>query len=150
MGWKIAALGLQGPPFDYKGPALAGVPAAPPDKRSERFFKADRDFALLAADSGAAVAFHRLAAPDAMMFGRRGFILRGPETIGKAVDGPAEWAWGPVAGGGSSTGDLGWTSGEAVITPEGGAAIKTKYLSVWRTDSAGAVRFILDIGNSRP
>ena len=103
-----------------------------------------------AADSGAAVAFHRLAASDAMMFGRRGFILRGPETIGKAVDGPAEWAWGPVAGGGSSTGDLGWTAGEAVITPEGGAAIKTKYLSVWRTDSAGAVRFILDIGNSRP
>ncbi len=149
-GWKIAALGLQGPPFDYKGPALAGVPATPPDTRSERFFKADRDFALLAADSGAAVAFHRLAASDAMMFGRRGFILRGPETIGKAVDGPAEWAWGPVAGGGSLIGDLGWTAGEAVITPEGGAAIKTKYLSVWRTDSAGAVRFILDIGNSRP
>jgi hypothetical protein len=148
--WKIAAFVLQGPAFTYKGPALASALAAPPNQRSEKFFKADRDFAQLAADSGAGIAFQRWAAPDAMMFGRRGFIIRGREMIGRAVDGPASWAWAPVASGSSSTGDLGWTVGEAVISPEEGAPIKTKYLTVWRTGPNGSVRFILDAGNARP
>jgi hypothetical protein len=148
--WKIAALALQGSAYTYRGPALASAPAASPGQDSEKFFKADRDFARLAADSGVARAFQSWAASDAMMFGRHGLIIRGPETIGRAVDGPAKWWWAPMAGGGSSTGDLGWTAGEAVISPEEGAPIKTKYLSVWRTGPDGLVRFILDAGSVRP
>jgi hypothetical protein len=148
--WKIAALVLQGPAFAYRGAEVATAAKTPPRPHSERFFQADRDFARLAADSGASIAFQRWAAPEAMMFGPRGFIIRGPEAIGKAVDGPATWSWAPVAGGGSPTGDLGWTVGEAVISPEEGGAIRTKYLTVWRTRPDGSIRFILDAGNPRP
>jgi hypothetical protein len=148
--WKIAALVLQGPAFAYKGAGLATAAKTPPGTHSEKFFKADRDFARLAADSGASIAFQRWAAPEAMMFGRRGFIIRGPETIAKAVDGPAAWSWAPVAGGGSSTGDLGWTVGEAVIAPAEGTAVRTKYLTAWRVQPDGSIRFIVDAGNPRP
>ena len=148
--WKIAALVLQGPVFAYRGADIATAGKTPPRRHSEKFFQADRDFARLAADSGASIAFQRWAAPEAMMFGSRGFIIRGRETIGKAVDGPATWSWAPVAGGGSPAGDLGWTVGEAVIAPAEGTPVRTKYLTVWRTHPDGSVRFILDAGNPRP
>lgn len=150
-GWKIAAMALQGgPAFTPKGPDLGIGKVALPGPEAERFMKADGDFAALAADSGAAIAFQRWAAPDAMMFGRRGFIIRGPEVIGKAVDGPERWSWKPVMGGGSTTGDLGWTTGLATITSSGGATHRTKYLSVWKTMADGSIKFVIDTGSTRP
>jgi hypothetical protein len=116
----------------------------------QAFADADRAFAKLAADSGAAVAFERWAAHDAFIFGGDGLMVRGARAIGNAVSGPAAWRWAPVAAGGSRSGDLGWTVGEAVITPPGNAPAHTKYLSVWARQPDGAIRFITDGGNGRP
>jgi len=152
-GWRIAACALLGvsPPSRQAWELIGrSIPGEPPDSRAQPFLNADRGFARLAADSGAALAFRTWAASDAMIFGRRGFIIRGADMIGRAVDGPARWRWDPVTGGGSSSGNLGWTVGEATISPDEGAPARTKYLSVWHVGPDGSVRFIIDAGNARP
>jgi len=114
------------------------------------FVAADLAFARLAADSGAALAFERWAAPDAVTFGDRGLLTRGPRAIGRAVDFPTVWRWHPVAAGAAGTGDLGWTVGEATIASKGAAPTHSKYLTIWTRRSDGAVRFLTDGGNRRP
>ena len=152
--WTLAALMLGGviPPGAtvipsgmplQRSPLAAAGPAGP-------FVGADLAFARLASDSGAGVAFARWAAPEAVMVDGTGLLVRGPEAVGALVAGPAAWRWHPVAAGAATSGDLGWTVGEAVIAPEGGAPIYSKYLTVWRRLPDGSVRFVTDGGNARP
>ncbi len=113
------------------------------------FIAADIAFARLAGDSGAAVAFQRWAAPEAVTFGDRGLLTRGPAAIGRAVDFPAVWRWHPVAAGAARSGDIGWTVGEAVIAGQDGTS-HSKYLTIWIRAHDGTVRFLTDGGNGRP
>lgn len=151
--WTIEALliiGLQpavtavprGIPFSLP-PAKASGPAGP-------FVSADLAFARLAGDSGAAVAFERWAAPNAIVLGGRGLLVQGPQAIAQGVAGEASWRWHPVAGGASGSGDLGWTVGEAVIAPKEGEPSYSKYLTVWVRRQGGPIRFLTDGGSSRP
>lgn len=78
-----------------------------------------------------------------------GVQVTGPTAVGKVVSGPSTWAWHPVAAGSSGDGTLGWTAGEAVITTAG-KGNPTKYLTIWRRQSDGSVRFVTDGGNARP
>lgn len=151
--WTIAALvfaGLRRLPR----PGLSEIPlslkAIEAREKTRPFVAADLAFARLAADSGAAVAFERWAAPEAVTFGDRGLLTWGPKAIGRAVDFPAVWRWHPVAAGAAGTGDLGWTVGEATITSKGAAPSHSKYLTIWTRRSDGAVRFLTDGGNGRP
>ena len=79
--WKIAALVFAGLGRLPK-PVLSGeIPMsrkAIEARGSGPFVAADLAFARLAADSGAAVAFERWAAPEAVTFGDRGLLTRGP------------------------------------------------------------------------
>jgi hypothetical protein len=120
-----------------------GSPAAP-------FIGADLGFARLAADSGAAIAFRRWAAPEALSFGGGSLLVRGPEAISRGVAGPERWRWHPVAGGTARSGDLGWTAGEATITRPDGTALHSKYLTIWTREANGTIRFLFDGGNARP
>jgi hypothetical protein len=49
-----------------------------------------------------------------------------------------------------SNGNVGWTVGEAVITPQTGEPNYSKYLTVWRRSPDRQVRFTTDGGNGRP
>ena len=151
--WAVAALlfiGLKPPVTAVpKGIPLTLVPATPRGAAGP-FVAADLAFARLAADSGAATAFERWAAGDAMVFGRGGLLVQGPQAIGRAVAGDAVWRWHPVAAGTSPSGDLGWTVGEAVIAPREAKPSYSKYLTVWVRRDGGPVRFLTDGGNSRP
>jgi hypothetical protein len=151
--WTIAALVFAGLRRLPK-PVLSGeVPAtrkALEARGSGPFVAADLAFARLAADSGAAVAFKRWAAQDAVTFGDRGLLARGPEAIGREVDFPALWRWHPVAAGAARSGDLGWTVGEATIASKDAPITHSKYLTIWTRRSDGAVRFLTDGGNGRP
>jgi hypothetical protein len=152
--WRLTALLLSGiiappaastassrprPPLSSSGPAGA-------------FAAADLEFSRLAGDSGARIAFERFAAPEAFVLDGQGVVVSGPHAIGASVAGPALWQWQPVAGGASPSGDLGWTVGEAVITPPAneGAPAYSKYLTVWRRLADGSIRFLTDGGNPRP
>jgi hypothetical protein len=151
--WTIAALVFAGlrrlPESASSGKIPLSRKAIQARGASAPFIAADIAFARLAADSGAPVAFARWAAPEAVTFGDRGLLTRGPEAIGRAVDFPAAWQWHPVAAGAARSGDLGWTVGEATITGTKGAS-HSKYLTIWTRGSDGAVRFLTDGGNGRP
>ncbi len=154
--WKLAAfVGLAlYPAAATVLPANLGPLRLPPAAASgpgAAFVTADLAFARLAGDSGAAPAFERFAAPDAVTFGA-GPLTRGPAAIRKSLEGgpPSRWAWHPVAAGASAGGDLGFTVGESEITEEGSPTSYGKYLTIWRRMPGGAVRFITDGGSPRP
>ena len=152
--WTISALVFAGL-RQLPKPALGGeIPLSRKASQAAgsrgHFVAADLAFARLAADSGAAVAFERWAAPEAVTFADRGLLTRGPKAIGRAVDFPAVWRWHPVAAGSAGTGDLGWTVGEATITSKDAAPTYSKYLTIWTRRSDGAIRFLTDGGNRRP
>ena len=151
--WTISALLFMG-----VKPAAKRLPLGIPLTRSPvhtsgaagDFVAADLAFARLAGDSGAVAAFRRWAAPDAIVSGGAGLLARGPDAIASGVAGPATWRWHPVAGGSSTLGDLGWTVGEAIITPERGEPNHSKYLTVWCHLPGRPIRFLTDGGNARP
>jgi hypothetical protein len=151
--WTIAALVFAGLRRLPK-PVLSDIPVSRKALEARGsggpFVAADLAFARLAADSGAAVAFERWAAPEAVTFGDRGLLTRGPKAIGRAVDFPAMWRWHPVAAGATGTGDLGWTVGEATIAGKDTAPTHSKYLTIWARRNDGTVRFLTDGGNGRP
>jgi hypothetical protein len=132
-----------------RGLRLTRVPA-PPSGTGTPFIAADLAFARLAADSGAAIAFQRWAAPNAVIFGGGGVLAHGPKAIAEVVTGPAKWRWHPVAAGASQAGDLGWTVGEAVIAPPHAEPNYSKYLTIWMRLPRGEIRFVNDGGNARP
>jgi hypothetical protein len=152
-GWRISALLFTG-----VKPVATSVPPGIPLSRSRtpatgpagHFVAADLAFARLAGDSGAAIAFRTWAAPDAIVSGGSGVLARGPDAIASGVAGPEVWRWHPVAAGSARAGDLGWTAGEAVIQPETGKPIYSKYLTAWIRPPGRPIRFLTDGGNARP
>jgi len=154
--WRLAAfvpMGLFPAAATTLAPELSAIryPPLAPAGKPAAFIQADLDFARLAGDSSAALAFERYAAPDAVTLGG-GLLNQGPAAIGRSLRGgpPSRWAWHPVVAGASAAGDLGFTVGESVIRPEGGAASYGKYLTIWRRLPGGAIRFLTDGGNPRP
>jgi ketosteroid isomerase-like protein len=130
-------------------PMLRSTGAAGP------FIAADSSFAALAGREGAEKAFSSWAATDAVMFGATGELAMGKASIGALFAGDAShWSWGAVAAGASRDGTLGWTVGQAVIAGKGADGkeqlSKSKYLTLWKRQPDGSVRFISDGGNGRP
>lgn len=148
--WKLQAMVL--PELGEAGyvavPSLAAE-QVPVPASSSPFAAADLAFAKLAADSGAGIAFARFAAPEAEMWTGAGLLVEGPDNIGRLVTGPNSWRWHPVAFGTSRDGEMGWTVGEAVISTPDGHAGPSKYLTIWRRQPDGTVKFITDGGNGR-
>jgi hypothetical protein len=152
--WTIAALLVTGLAPVAASALPPGIPLtkgpARPSGGTTPFVDADLAFARLAGERGAAVAFRHWAAAEAFTLGGGGLMTRGPTEIGNAVAGPATWRWHPVAAGASRSGDLGWTVGEAIITPKDSSPEYGKYLTVWIRHPGGAIRFLTDGGNARP
>jgi ketosteroid isomerase-like protein len=159
--WTLAAhvqtglLAGAGPTYPPVLPP-APTPAQRVDGHGAPFAAADRAFARLAADSGAATAFATFVAPTGAVFGAGGEILAGPDAIGTRMrENPnrTEWWWEPRFAEASADGLLGYTVGEAVIAvtrADGRSVFSSKYLTVWRRLPDGAIRFLVDGGNARP
>lgn len=130
----------------HPGTPSLGSGAAP-------FAAADAAFAAQAGRDGAVAAFSMWIAADGVMFPASGELSRGPEGARAVLTrggSSSTWSWTPLAGMGGRSGDLGFTSGEATITAPGGAVAYTKYLTLWRRDPDGHIRFIADGGSARP
>lgn len=154
-GWRLAAHAQVGllPAAAYTVvPDIRPLPPLPKSGAAADFARADSAFAALAGREGASVAFGTWAASDAVMFPGTGELVRGPEEIRRLMveRTPSAWRWAPVRAGAAAAGDLGFTVGEAVITPPGGTPAYTKYLTLWRREPDGRIRFLSDGGNGRP
>jgi ketosteroid isomerase-like protein len=106
---------------------------------------------------GTGVAFGRYAADDAQIFSGPGEFISGPHAISESFGPPTEkntLVWHPVHGEVASSGDLGFTVGNAVFTGvrEDGAKIErfSKYLTVWKKQRDGTWRYVVDGGSARP
>jgi ketosteroid isomerase-like protein len=156
-GWRMVAhaqIGLL-PPSYFVTPPGFRVPALSPIARTgpaADMARADSAFSAMAARDGAPAAFAFYAAPDGILFPSSGELVRGADGIRRLMAaGPqSAWAWRPVVAVASAGGDIGFTVGEASITPASGPAVYTKYLSLWRRDPDGRIRYIVDGGNVRP
>ena len=156
IGWHLAAhvqTGVGSPVTLPAGWTAPPLPALTTNPTVAGFVEADRAFATLAAQTDAATAFAAFAAPDAVTFSGSGELALGPAAIRANLEGgpPMAWQWGPVAAGGSLDGSLGFTVGEATIAPKSGEEVfRSKYLTIWRREPDGKIRFITDAGNARP
>lgn len=156
-GWRMVAhaqIGLLPPSYFVTPPGFRVPPVSPLPRSGPAWdmARADSAFSAQAARDGAPAAFAAWAAPDGILFPSSGELVRGPDAIRRLMAaGPqSAWSWRPVVALASAGGDLGFTVGEASITPPGGPAVYTKYLSLWRRDPDGRIRYIVDGGNVRP
>jgi hypothetical protein len=129
-----------------------GAPADGIPSRARGPADADRAFAARGRAAGAPAAFGEFAADHAIGFGPWALNV-GPQAIRESFSGPgatAEWVWAPVLADAAESGDLGWTIGEATITPKGAPEPgRSKYLTLWMRQGA-EWRYVADGGNNRP
>lgn len=140
--WLIAAVMLAG--CAAKAPAIPRLHS--PVETARELLAVDREFARLAAEQGAAVAFGSFSDERSVRINPVG-----PNTVGRAAF-VAELrelpvgalVWEPRSAEAAHSGDLGWTWGDYVFhTPKGDR--RGRYLTVWRLTPAGW-RIAADIG----
>ncbi|MDP9177412.1 MAG: DUF4440 domain-containing protein [Gemmatimonadota bacterium] len=156
--WKMTAHAQIG----LVNPDSVKIPAALPGALSstkvpqDPFAAADIAFARMAIDSGAPAAFYHYSAPDGMTFAGTGELNIGPEAIrarlGEGAAGKAKWVWRPVITVAAASGELGATVGTAEIQLGTGPndVFFSKYLSIWKRQPDGSIKFVVDGGSGRP
>ena len=155
--WRIIAMvqnGLNDPDSTVIPEAIRTAPGTLAIRAAgQPFAQADLDFARLAADSGAPIAFGSWSAPDVTTPPGTGIMAIGPAQIrARLAGGPGAsqpWEWHPIWAAAAGSGDLAATIGLSRIGPPDQAYIG-KYLTIWRRQPDGSLRFILDSGNERP
>ena len=157
--WRIVVLLENGVMGEEKlqSPAALGPGPVPPITGSARTMaEADLAFAKMASDSGVHAAFGNYAAPDATFPPGESDMAIGAAAIRARMATPArmqsDWSWRPVFAGATASGDFGYTVGEATIRSSrsaDAAVYEGKYLTVWRRQPDGSVKFIFDSGNAR-
>ncbi len=98
---------------------------------------ADTAFAALAKQSDTQTAFTTYAAQDAVLFAST--MIFGREAIHQLFTGAGPLDWGPIAEGAAQ--DLGYTVGAYTR-----GSVRGNYLTVWRLESDGTWRYVLDGG----
>jgi ketosteroid isomerase-like protein len=133
----------------------ACAPSVDVEKEKERIMQADRDFAALSVQSGAAEAFKHYAQEDAYLLPPNEEPVRGRDKI---VQGFVEFDkkfilnWEPQASEVAASGDLAYSWGTSTGTSRETQqpAFRGKYLTVWKKDADGNWKFIADLGNQSP
>jgi len=145
--------------------AIALCGCAPPTEKAappatvDELMEADRAFARDTAERGLE-GWVSWFSDDAARFAPAGKIARGLEAI-REQDAPSfadpaiRLVWEPTGGGVFDDGDHGFTVGryDLVQSTEGSPAAtlsRGSYVSIWRRDSAGGWKVILDTGSADP
>ena len=131
--------------------------ASAPDKgeMTAALLELDAEFARYSVKHGAAEAFNKYMADDAVSLPTRSDAIHGRPGIVESLrpldDG---WVldWTPVHATVSDDGSLGYTWGRYDLYKKEAPDDKLvgKYLNVWRSDQNGSWRMIADIGNQKP
>jgi ketosteroid isomerase-like protein len=118
----------------------------------EAILAADRAFAALSLEKGAAKAFEAYAANDAISFGNAWEPIIGPAAIAALVGNGGTLEWVPVGGKMAASGELGYTWGRWKSTPKPAKPGDTpkvehgKYVTIWQKQGDGKWKFTLDTG----
>ncbi|HSE97755.1 MAG TPA: DUF4440 domain-containing protein [Blastocatellia bacterium] len=167
--WKMAAI-VRNPTDEPPAPGVAlqkpQPDSASSDRKNERvdvasekaaIMKADSDFSMLSQKTNAPEAFAAFIADDGTLLGVITQPVSGKEAV-RAQFPPSPrkgvLAWQPIMADMSSTGDQGYTIGKAEFKGEDqqGKPVSgyTKYLTVWKKQSDGSWKYVIDGGNSSP
>jgi ketosteroid isomerase-like protein len=153
--WLISAGGADAPTSAPEACAHPGPPeyVATNDSTAIATVRtADLDFSARSQKSGAEQAFREFVAPDGAQIGTaRSEITCGREAVaqGLAPLGPGALIWSPRVADAAPSGDLAFTSGDAIIHI-GKDTSYSNYLTVWKRQADGSWRFVADGGNSAP
>lgn len=104
----------------------------------------DRQFAEKAAREGYVPAFQEYLLPNAVIFDQDPSDLETWTEKRKNENGIL--SWNPSFSGGALAWDLGYTSGPWTYNPETGEPLYGHYVTVWKAQSDGSYKVILDIG----
>lgn len=135
--------------------SLAACSRSAPDSGNlPSLLAADRAFAGLSREQGAAAAFRRYLSTDAVELPQGGEPVHGRAAIAAELEAlePGALDWEPAGGEVAADGTLGYTWGRYVLkvsTPEGATRVsRGKYLSVWRRQADGRWLVVADMGNA--
>jgi ketosteroid isomerase-like protein len=155
VAWLISAGGADAPAGAPEACAHPGPPeyVASNDSTAIATVRtADLDFSARSQKYGAEQAFREFVAPDGAQIGTaRSEITCGRDAIaqGLAPLGPGALIWAPRVADSAPSGDLAFTSGDAIIHM-GKDTSYSNYLTVWKRQADGTWRFVADGGNSAP
>jgi ketosteroid isomerase-like protein len=155
VAWLISAGGADAPSTAPDACAHPGPPAyiATNDSSAIATVRAaDLDFSARSQKAGAGEAFREFAAPDGAQIGTGATeITCGRDAVAKGVAalGPGALTWAPRVADAAPSGDLAYTSGDAIIHIAKDTSY-SNYLTVWKRLADGKWRFVADGGNSAP
>jgi ketosteroid isomerase-like protein len=155
IAWLISAGGADAPAGAPEACAHPGPPeyVASNDSTAIATVRtADLDFAARSQKDGAEQAFREFVAPDGAQIGTaRSEITCGRDAVAQALAplGPGALIWAPRVADAAPSGDLAFTSGDAIIHI-GKDTSYSNYLTVWKRQADGKWRFVADGGNSAP
>lgn len=123
-------------------------------KEIESVKQADIDFSNLSKEKGMKEAFLSYAAQDAVLLKPFMMPVVGYDAVKKFLDeGNSDFTltWAPLYGDVSQSGELGYTYGTFVLTfmndKNESETRNGTYVSIWKKDSEGSWKFVLDTGN---
>jgi len=155
VAWLISAGGADAPPT---APSLCTNPRPPEYTASHDSTAiataraADLDFSARSVKAGAGPAFAEFVAPDGASVGTgKSEVTCGHDAVAKALEGigPGVLTWAPRVADAAPSGDLAFTSGDAIIK-DGNDISYSNYLTIWKRQADGKWRFVADGGNSAP
>ena len=150
MRIRIATTGL----FALLATSLFNAALAADETDRQAILDTDRAFSATSQQEGPVEAFTKYMTEDATWLPINGDAVRGRDAIAREMSrGPAfELTWVPETA--DVSGDLGYTWGRYVVEfedPDKGTVTGYgKYTTVWRRQSDGSWRGVLDIGNPSP
>jgi len=155
VAWLISAGGADAPATAPAACAHPGAPAytASHDSTAIATVRAtDLDFSARSVKSGAGPAFGEFVALDGASIGTGATeITCGRDAVAKSLAplGPGALTWAPRVADAAPSGDLAFTSGDAIIKDSGETSY-SNYLTVWKRQADGQWRVVADGGNSAP
>jgi ketosteroid isomerase-like protein len=141
---------MKAPLFVFIAILVALIGCNKPKTSVQDLFDADMNFSQLSIDSGFAKAFIQYAHPDAVLLRKNSKPVKGREEISGLYQGSvgsvARLTWVPLDGIIAESGEIGYTYG--IYTFQSDTIVKKgTYVTVWKKDSSGLWKYILDTGN---
>jgi ketosteroid isomerase-like protein len=155
VAWLISAGGADAPATAPPACAHPGAPTYTASHDSTAIATvraADLDFSARSVKSGAGPAFGEFVALDGASIGTGATeITCGRDAVAKSLAplGPGALTWAPRVADAAPSGDLAYTSGDAIIKDSGETSY-SNYLTVWKRQADGQWRVVADGGNSAP